>query len=291
MKNRNRTALITGSGGGIGAAVARALDAQGFHLVLVDRDQQANRRLAMTLESVEMVTLDLTNREELKAFCRQIPNYEVDVAFINAGMIHPGDVIDIPDKMIDLQLEINLRSAIILNKAIGEDMKSRKDMGQYHMGKKLKRSIISTVSAGALVGLKSSATYSATKYGLRGFLMAFHSEMKEYDVQVSGIYPAAVDTPMLRYEASNGGSVLNFLGTPRTTDDIVNGFMKAMKTGKLEVHIPHADSVLPRILGGVFPGLVSRLYPLMEYLGTKGRDKYLKKVQSEGRFTRYNIAT
>lgn len=263
-----KRALITGSSGGIGSAVAKDLSAKGYHIILVDINQESNEKLATQLQSAEVVTLDLTDRNALSAFCQHISAYNPAIAFINAGMIHPGDVTDISEKMVDLQLEINLRSAIILNRSCGEHMKSKGE-----------GSIVNTVSAGGIVGLKSSAVYSAAKFGLRGFLMGFHSEMKPYGVSVSGLYPAAVDTQMLREEATHGGSVLNFLSSPSSVDDLVKGFNEAIDTGRLEVHIPFIDSISTRILGGVLPGMIHKLYPALERKGMQGRTKYLQKIE------------
>lgn len=269
--SEKKIAIITGACGGIGTGVSKDLAEKGYHLILVDINEEANQALAASLPSAEAVTVDLTNREALAKFRNQIPSYNPYIAFINAGMVHPGDVINISEKMIDLQLEINLRSAIILNRACGEQMKTQ---GEGH--------IISTVSLGGILGLKSSAVYSAAKFGLRGFLMAFHSEMKEFGVHIAGIYPAAVDTQMLRHEANNGGSVLNFVSTPTTVDHILQGFHKAINKRKLEVYVPHSDSFLPRVLGGVVPGFIDKLYPFFEKKGIRGRKKYLERLAVKG---------
>jgi len=72
---------------------------------------------------------------------------------------------------------------------------------------------------GGILALPTSATYSAAKAGLRAFFAALNAELHSSGVHVSGIYPSAVDTPMLRHEATDGGSPLNFVGTvqPSTT--------------------------------------------------------------------------
>lgn len=265
-----RTALITGSCGGIGATIARDLAQKGYHLILVDINEKDNDALALELPSAEAITLDLTNRKALDTFCDMIPNYDPEIAFINAGMIHPGDVTEISDKMIDLQLEINLRSAIILNKACGIHMKSKGG-----------GNIVNTVSAGACFALKANAAYSAAKFGLRGFLMAFHAELKPFGVKVSGIYPSAVDTPMLRYEARNNGSVMNFVGTPASVNDVLKAFHKIIDNGDLEIYVPALEGVLAKAVGGLFPGWLPKLYPYLEKRGEKGRKKFLETIGEE----------
>ncbi|TPN86938.1 SDR family NAD(P)-dependent oxidoreductase [Aquimarina algicola] len=270
IKVERKNALITGSSGGIGSAVARNLAKKGYHLILVDINREDNEVLASELPSARVITLDLTNRIALQEFCRKIPQFNLDIAFINAGVIHPGDVTNISEKIIDLQLDINLRSAILINKACGNYMKSKK-----------KGNIINTVSTGGVFGLKSSATYSATKFGLRGFLMAYHSELKPYGVHVSGIYSGAVDTPMLLHETLNGGSAMNFIDKPSTVDDLVKAFNKALNTGKLEIYVPSINSFFPKILGGLLPGFIPKLYPTLERIGKKGQRKYLNSLEEQ----------
>lgn len=268
-ENDNKNAIVTGSGGGIGSRVARDLSEKGYRVILVDINKEANEKLASELPNSESVILDLTDREALADFCSKIPEYKPEIAFVNAGMIHPGDITDTPSRMIDLQLEINLYSAIMINKACAIYMKAQQ-----------KGNIVNTVSLGGVVGLKSSSIYSATKFGLRGFIMAIHSELRPYNVYVSGIYPGAVDTQMLRYEAENGGSVLNFMNKISSVDDVLKGVNKAIKTGQLEVYVPHSDSYGSKILGGLMPGKLHNLYPFLERQGFKGKQKYLDRLKN-----------
>ena len=263
-----KTALITGAGGGIGSTIAKYLSAQSYDLILIDIDKEQNQAIADSLPNSTAITLDLSNRDELRQFCQRIPELSVDVAFINAGVVFTGEVVELSEQQIDLQLEINLRSAIILNQALAKDM-SRRQQGH----------IINTVSLGGISAMKGTAVYSASKFGLRGFLSALYSEMKPFNVKISGIYPGAVDTPMLRYEAQNNGSPLNFLSPPKQTEDVLRGFQKALNKGVLEVHIPYSDGLLSRVVA-FFPHLLNRLYPIFESIGERGRQKYLSKKDS-----------
>ncbi len=265
-----KTALITGSSGGIGSAVARDLASKGYHLILMDINEEGNRKLAHELPSAEIITIYLANREELRAICKAIPQYELDIAFINAGLQRTADLVEISEESIDLQLEINLRSAIILNQVCGKDMKIR-NAGH----------IINTVSAGGVLAIQSSAVYSAAKFGLRGFLMAFHSEMKPYGVHVSGLYPGAVDTPMMRKEVIKETPDMEMMGMPISVEDVVNGFNLALRTGQLEVHLPKSFGLFTKLVGGVIPGSISRLLPILARLSSKGWHKYADRVRKE----------
>lgn len=261
-----KTALVTGAAGDIGAEVASQLDILGYRLLLIDIDLERLEKLAESFKDASCMKVDLTNREELSKLNHMISQEHdhIDVAFINAGMIVVGEVTALTEQQIDLQLELNLRSAMHLIKACAENMKA------HNSGH-----IISTVSMGGIIALKGSATYSATKFGLRGFMTGIRDELKPYNVEVSGIFPSGVDTQLLRYEAQNGGSPLNFVSTPQTVETVGKTFLKALKTKRLEYYVPFSDGASGRIVS-VFPWLIRYLYPVLEKLGEKGRIKYLK---------------
>jgi short-subunit dehydrogenase len=135
--------------------------------------------------------------------------------------------------------------------------------------------IVTTVSMAALVALPGSAAYSASKFGLRGFLIAFRAELEPYGVSVSMLLPSAIDTPMLRFEALNRGSALNFISKPAHVEVVGAVFKKAQKTKKLEYYIPYRDSIFGRLVCS-FPAMLTFMYPLLSSLGERGRKQFIK---------------
>ncbi len=261
-----RQALVTGAGSGIGAAIARAFDKRGYALILVDRDAAALDALAATLDAVpEKVICDLASRDSVDMLCERLRSdlAGLNILVNNAGIIVPGAVADLDQAALDLHLEINLRTPIRLMRAAAPQMIAR---GSGAM--------VSTVSLGGVISLKDSAIYSASKFGLRGFLCGFHQELAPLGVKVSGVYPAAVDTPMLLHEATHGGSVLNFIDKVMTPEDIAKATLKAIDTGKLEVYSPWSASLTARFFAS-FPWMIRPLLPVMEKLGEQGRRKFL----------------
>lgn len=264
-----KTALITGAAGDIGSEVARRLNKQGYRLLLVDIDKQALETLAAECSDAETIELNLTNRDDLAKFIESInKDYRhINVAFINAGVIKVGNILDVDAEKIDMQLELNLRSAIQLIRGCAQNM------AQYGSGH-----IISTISMGGIISLKGSATYSASKFGLRGFMIGIRDELKPLGIDVSGILPSGVDTKMLRYEAQNGGSPLNFLATPQTVEQVGDAFMQALKSKRLEYYVPYSDSITGRLIN-TLPWSVRHIYPVLERMGERGRAKYLKYLK------------
>jgi len=84
---------------------------------------------------------------------------------------------------------------------------------------------------------------------------------------------------MLRYEALNGGSDLNFLSPPLSVDEVGDAVIKAVKSKRLEVYLPYSESISSR-LASFFPWSIRHLYPFMEKLGKRGLKKYLSTLQN-----------
>jgi len=125
--------------------------------------------------------------------------------------------------------------------------------------------------------MPGSAMYSASKFGLRGLLCALNNEVHSAGVKVSGIYPGAIDTKMLRYEATNGGSALNFLSKIHDVDEVADAFEKALDTGRLEIYVPYSESLSARLAAGL-PWIIRPLIPSLNRAGERGRKKFLKRI-------------
>lgn len=263
-------AVITGAGSGIGAEVAKRLDARGFQLVLSGSNEDKLATLGSTLRNQpEIVVADLGRREELSLLCEKIrlEHTDTDVAFLNAGVVETENFADRTTEAIDRELDINLRSTLHLSHAFLPAMRQKRS-----------GHLLATVSMGGILALADSSVYSATKFALRGFLSALRQEVIEDGVIVSGLYPGAIDTPMLRHEALCGGSSLNFLGTPLEVNDVANAFIRALETKNLEVYVPYGDSVSARFFS-VFPRLLPVFLPSLKKRGEKGRREFIRRLE------------
>ncbi|MEU9408229.1 SDR family oxidoreductase [Streptomyces sp. NPDC048281] len=267
MPDRPSLALVTGAAGGIGEAVCSRLAAPGRTLLCVERDEALAEKAALAAgPDAVPVACDLSDREAVTALCERIENNWadlLDLVFLNAGVIVPGDVVDSSAAQLRLQLDVMLGSVMELAASSARAMTAR---GRGH--------ILATVSMGGIIALPGSAAYSAAKAGLRAYLAALSCEVRGTGVAVSGIYPSAVDTPMLFHEATHDGSLLNFLGKVSTADDVADVFERALRRRRLEHYLPYSDSILCRFLE-TFPWLVPSMLGPAEAIGRRGRAKYL----------------
>ena len=265
----DRLALVTGAAGGIGVAVAERLVRQGFTVVAVERDDELARTAADRIGGGALpVACDLTDTGAVDALAARVEGEWADrleLVFLNAGVIVPGDVAGSAPARLRLQLDVMLGSVMVLSAAAVRAMTTR---GRGHL--------LATVSMGGILALPGSAAYSAAKAGLRAFLAALHHEVRGTGVAVSGIYPSAVDTPMLLHEATHDGSLLNFFGKVSTVEDVADVFERAQRRRRLEHYLPYSDSLLCRLLQAC-PWLVAPILRPAEAIGRRGRDRYLAR--------------
>lgn len=273
MSAERPLALVTGAAGGIGSGVSRMLRERGFEVVVVDIDEASVARAVATLDGDAIgVVCDARDGDAVRALADRIRGEwaaRLEVLVCNAGVIVPGEAADADPADLDAQLDVMLRSPVHLLSAGAAGMRAN---GRGHL--------LATVSMGGIVALPGSATYSAAKAGLRAFLWALHAELAGTGVKVSGIYPSGVDTAMLRHEARDGGSMLNFLGKVFTVDEVVRAYGRALDRGTLEVYLPVSDAISSR-LSSFWPATANRLIPLLERVGRKGHAKYLARLKAD----------
>ena len=262
-----RMALITGGAGAIAAALSRSLLARGFDLLLVDIDQERLDEAAITAPGrIQTHRADLTRPEDLERVAELVRTTpDLAVFANNAGVIRPENYADLSYSDVELHMAVNLMAPMRLTHAAATRFVAQRS-----------GCILSIVSAAGLVALPGSAAYSASKFGLRGLLIALAQEVEPLGVKVRSVFPGAVDTPMLRYEATHGGSVLNFLNKDvLQAEDVAVAAMTAMDGDRIEVSAPVGDALTARIVCA-FPALMPKLLPHFVKQGERGLQRFLK---------------
>ncbi len=260
-------AIITGGAGGIGLELGKRLLKRGYRLLIVERELIVAERACHELGQRAMpYACDLGNAAQVHQLCTDITckwSSSVDILACNAGVIMPADVTTTSEQAVNVQIDVMLKSVIQLIRVVLPCL-VKNDRGH----------ILATVSIGGIYPMPGSATYSAAKAGLRAFLAATATELRNTNVHVGGIYPSAVDTPMLLEEARHGGSPLNFVGAVQSIKAVADAYERSIDKRKLEVYVPHMDGIMTRLVCA-FPALLPRLYPLLARMGEKGQKKFL----------------
>ncbi|MFZ1427437.1 MAG: 3-oxoacyl-[acyl-carrier-protein] reductase [Geminicoccaceae bacterium] len=181
-----RKALVTGASGGIGGAIARALHAQGCHVVLAGRRREALEELASALqERCEIQTGDIADATAADALVAAAD--PVDILVNNAGITR--DMLALRLKDVDWQvvLDTNLTAAFRLARA------ALKGMIKRRYGR-----IVNVTSIVGVTGNPGQANYAAAKAGLIGMSKALAQEVAARGVTVNCVAPGFIDTAMTR---------------------------------------------------------------------------------------------
>lgn len=222
--HRNLTAVITGAGSGLGAAVARALAAQGTRCVLAGRRREPLQALAAAIEAgggvARAVAADVTDEAQVAALiaAAEADFGGVDIVVNSAGLLKQASIIDTSLALWDEILNINLRGAFLVCRAAWPHL--RRSQGQ----------IVNISSLAAVQGFPEETAYCASKAGLNGLTIALAAEGRPYGIRVFAICPAATDTPLWEGQAPAGvrermmkpepigDLVAALLATPRSLD-------------------------------------------------------------------------
>ncbi len=261
------TAMITGGAGAMARALSDRLLQRGYDLILVDVDVQGLEKAALIApDRIRTHRADLTRAGELEGVASLIaeaPNLSLFVN--NAGVIRPGEYINIDYSDVALQMSVNLLAPIRLTHAAAARFAAQGE-----------GCIFSIVSSAGLVALPGCAAYSASKFGLRGLLISLAMELEPLGVRVRSLFPGAVDTPMLRYEATHGGSVLNFLNKDvLSVEEVATAAIKTIEGARHEVILPSGEGLLSRLMCA-FPALLTALLPHLSKQGERGLQRYLR---------------
>ncbi len=189
-------ALITGGSSGIGAAYARRLAERGYDLILVSNRREELHGYAQRLQQefaveVRTLCLDLTESdaaEQLYAWC-QGWNLRVEVLINNAGMLLFNRLEHTPLESLDRIVALHCTTPTKLCRLFGEEMAAR---GRGH--------ILLMSSITAWTPYPTISHYAASKAYLKSFGQALWYEMRERGVQVTTVFPSAVDTPFYPLE-------------------------------------------------------------------------------------------
>jgi len=217
-----RTALVSGAGRGIGAAIARALDAAGARVALVARTERELRAVAAGLAHDPLVVAadlgtaagpDAAARAVLSAFGGRL-----DVLVNNAGTLLRKDSHTVTVEELDLLWQTNVRSALLLTAAVLPAMVARRS-----------GSIISISSISGLRGAPRRSIYAATKAALDGMTRALAMEYGPQGIRANSVAPGVVETAMWKEHLAKPGvadAVLDViptrrLSTPEEVADVV----------------------------------------------------------------------
>jgi NAD(P)-dependent dehydrogenase (short-subunit alcohol dehydrogenase family) len=192
----DRVAVVTGGGGGIGAATARLFAEHGAQVVIVDIEAELGRRMADELmasgRSAMAVIADVREPEQVAALARTVLDRygRADVLVNNVGhwLRHPGDFVDTDAQLWNDLYRINLHHVFLVTHAFLPAMIDQ------HAG-----AIVNVSSIEGLRGYPEDPVYAAFKAAVVHFTRSLAVQVGRHGVRVNGIGPDVTESLQVPY--------------------------------------------------------------------------------------------
>ncbi|MFX0579445.1 3-oxoacyl-ACP reductase FabG [Nocardia nepalensis] len=195
----NRVAIVTGSGRGIGAAVAGRLIEDGIDIAVLDIDPVAAANTAAGLERAgghaTAIAVDVSDTDSVRAAVDQVVDRlgAPGILVNNAGITRDNLLFYLSPTDWDLVINVNLRGTFLMTSAVAE-----------HMAK-LGWGRVVNLSSIAAVGNVGQVNYSAAKAGIEGLTKTLALELGPLNVTVNAVAPGYVVTEMTAALAAQTG--------------------------------------------------------------------------------------
>ena len=223
MDFNGKVALVTGSGRGIGKAIALKLAEAGATLVINDAgDSAPAEQTVAEIKNLNrqaiVVMADVSSSAYVtKMVETAIATYgKVDILVNNAGITRDQLTMRMTDEEWDKVLAIDLKSVFLCTRAVLRPMLKQRS------GR-----IISMSSVAGIIGNAGQANYAAAKAGIIGFTKTIAKEVASRGITVNAVAPGFIDTPMTqvlpaeRKQALLANIPLGYLGAPRDIAETV----------------------------------------------------------------------
>lgn len=188
---KNKNALITGAGKGIGKAIAIALAKEGVNVILVSRTQADVDQLATEISALGVKSLALSadvsdinsiNGAVEKAFAEF---KTIDILINNAGIAAFGNFMTLEPAAWEKIIQVNLMGTYYTTRAVLPNMIERQT-----------GDIINISSTAGLNGNALTSAYSASKFAVLGLTDSLMQEVRKYNIRVTALTPSTVATDL-----------------------------------------------------------------------------------------------
>jgi 3-oxoacyl-[acyl-carrier protein] reductase len=194
MRFKDRVALVTGAGRGIGAATAQLFASEGAKVAVSDMDEGPAKEVAGPINGLA-IACDVTVRGQVEKMIERTVKElgGLDVLVTCAGIIRDNLLFKMTDDDWDAVIDTHLKGTFLCAQA-----------AQKHMVEKKYGKMVFLSSTSAL-GNRGQANYSAAKAGLQGMARTLAIELGPFNINVNAVAPGFVETRMTRATADRMG--------------------------------------------------------------------------------------
>lgn len=186
---KNKTALITGGGTGIGLAIAEEMKDAGANVIIVGRRVGTLKEAVKKIgEGASYFQFDVKDIEKMPAFIKEIEEKSpIDILVNNAGINVKKPFFEFTLAEYEDVLKTHATASFMLTQEVAKYMKERR-----------KGSIIMITSLNILMGMKSLQPYSMAKAALGALSRSLTAELASFGIRVNSLNPGFTDTDMMR---------------------------------------------------------------------------------------------
>ena len=191
---KNKYALVTGAGKGLGRACSIALAEAGCNLIIVSRTKKDLDNVSKIIKKLKVkcksYTCDVTNYNEIKTIINKQPR--IDILVNNAGNNIPEHFTKVKTKNMEYLVKVNTIATFNIAQLCAIKMMKLKNR------KKVGGSIINMSSQMGHVGGPIRSVYNMNKWGLEGLTKGMAVDLAKYNIRVNAVAPTFVVTPMTK---------------------------------------------------------------------------------------------
>ncbi len=177
-----KTAIVTGASKGVGYATVKFLSENGYNVIAVSRN--LSKVSGLISDNVEVYQLDITDSKAIKIFFEKYKNITLDLLVNNAGGgSSPTKIIDETPENFRVAYDINVTGPMYLSQLFIPCMKRSESP-----------TIVFVTSFGGKIPYRGGGNYTNAKRGERGLIDTMRLEFPEYNIKITEICPATIDT-------------------------------------------------------------------------------------------------
>ncbi|MDH3491721.1 MAG: SDR family NAD(P)-dependent oxidoreductase [Gammaproteobacteria bacterium] len=262
---KDKTVIITGGSEGVGAATARLFAEAGANLMLVARNKKNLEAIAEELRDktkVEIFAMDVTDADAcIDVFKKsQFEFGRVDILVNNAGYNARGDVEAVEAAELARVVDVNLRAPIMLSR-----------IALPYLRESGEGAIINVGSLAGRTPVPGSATYAASKAGLRAFSLALAEELRGSKIKIGLVSPGPIDTAFIMSDM-NKVSDITFSQPMSTAEDVAQTILDLCGNNINEKTMPPISGFLATVTYLV-PWIGRQVRPVLERKGQRVKKK------------------
>ena len=202
MRLKDRVAIVTGGGAGIGRSICVNMAKEGAKVAVMDINEEA------ALETAEMIKkedgealalkMDVTQKADVQAMTAQVlkTHGKIDILVNNAGTDIKGAITELAENTWDTLMNINLKGVFLCTQA------AVVSMIEQRYGR-----IVNISSMAGKTGEPLTSPYCATKFGVIGFTQSIALELGKHNITVNAVCPGPVDTDLIRQSVAQSAKI------------------------------------------------------------------------------------